>query len=108
MSSELQYCPVCDSTFYEDDIERVCVSHGDRYSPPEYEARCPSCGEIEPDFQDAFRCEYCTKEYPDSKLSEVEGMCQKCFDDSVKELKFFVETYGSDAESKVLSFLLDF
>lgn len=103
-----KWCYSCENTFLEDDLEVVCVSHGDRYSPPEYITRCPCCGEAEPDLEDAYECEHCGGVYHAYKFSEVDDMCQKCFDDSVNKLKKYVEAHGDKADNAVLSFLLDF
>lgn len=103
-----KWCYSCENTFLEDELENVCVSHGDRYSPPEYVTRCPCCGQVEPDLEDAYYCEYCDTAHHIRKFSEVDDMCQKCFDESVKKLKKFVEAHGDKADNAVLSFLLDF
>ena len=70
--------------------------------------RCPCCGETEPDLEDAYECEHCGGVYHAYKFSEIDGMCQKCFDDSVNKLKKYVEAHGDETDNKVLSFLLDF
>ena len=106
--SEYIWCPECETTFPEDDIEYVQTAAETRDSPAEYISRCPNCGAVEPCFENAYYCEHCENYYHSYKMSEIERMCQGCFDSSVRKLKKFVESHGNKTDDAVLSFLLDF
>lgn len=66
MNQEWQ-CLECGWQGHEDDLRSVCVFHGNRIEPPEYEAYCPDCGEnwecmIERDVCTSCESEWQTRE----------------------------------------------
>ena len=106
--ADYYWCTECETTFPSSELEFVLVKAETREEPAEYVERCPNCGSVEPDLEEAFYCEYCNEAYHSYKFCEVDGMCQGCFDTSVKKLRKFVEAHGDKADNAVLSFLLDF
>ena len=105
---DIVYCPICNNAFADSEVEYIQTTAGDRYSPPEYVSRCPFCGAIDEGFEEGFECEYCDEMYPDFKLSEVECMCQKCFDESVKKIRKYIDSHGDKADTAVFTYLLSY
>lgn len=104
---DVVYCPICNNAFADSEIEHIQTAAGDRYSPPEYVARCPFCGAIGEGFEEGFECEYCNEMYPDYQYSEVDGMCQCCFDTSIKKIGRYIDAHGDKADTAVFSLLLN-
>ena len=105
---DIVYCPICNNAFADSEVEYIQTTAGDRYSPPEYVSRCPFCGATDEGFEEGFECEYCDEMYPDFKLSEVECMCQKCFDESVKKIRKYIDSHGDKADTAVFTYLLSY
>lgn len=101
----IAYCPECKSFFRWSDVGYEDYP-ATRYDPPERVEYCPCCGSDEGGIESAHECKYCEEGYLYG--SELDDMCQSCFDKSVKKLTKFVELNGDEKDSAVLSFLLDY
>lgn len=105
---DIVYCPICNNAFADSEVEYIQVGAETRDSPAEYVSRCPFCGATDEGFEEGFECEYCDEMYPDPKHSEVECMCQKCFDESVKKIRKLIDAHGDKTDTAVYTYLLSF